>query len=117
MKVNRNRHGLTLHGAVGAWLVLVGTALWLGAAPRPAHAQSAGMANLLQGHERPSTHGSDPGASQREARTRAERHRAEQREAERSSHQGRSGSSLSPDERRKLRQNLYDLGREMYQGS
>lgn len=116
MKVNRNWHGLTLHGAAGACLVLAGTALWLCAAPQPARAQSAGMANLLHGHERPSTHASDAGASQREARARAERHRAEQREVERSGRQGRSGSSLSPDERRKLRQNLYDLGREMYQG-
>ncbi|CAG9178170.1 hypothetical protein [Cupriavidus pinatubonensis] len=116
MKVNRNRHGLTLHGAFGVCVALAGAALWLSAAPRPAAAQSAGMANLLHGHERPSTHASEAASSQREARARAERHRAEQREAERAGHQGRSGSSLSPDERRKLRQNLYDLGREMYQG-
>ncbi|MEM5274368.1 hypothetical protein VSR17_04935 [Cupriavidus taiwanensis] len=109
MKVNRTRHGQPQHGIAGACLALAlcmpgGTAL----------AQSAGMANLLKRY--PSTQASDPGNSQREARARAERHRTEQREAERRRGEERGGSRLSPDERRRLRKNLYDFGRDIYQG-
>lgn len=90
-----------------------------------ARAQSAGMANLLHGQERPAGRASEPPGQaarerreQQEARARAEKHRAERDMAERAERQGRTGGNpkLSPDERRKLRQNLYDLSREMYSG-
>ncbi|AGW89832.1 MULTISPECIES: hypothetical protein [Cupriavidus] len=112
MKVNRTRHGHPQHGIAGACLALAAAALALVAAGA-VHAQSAGMANLLKRH--PSAQASDPGNNHREARARAERHRAEQREAERRREE-RGGSRLSPDERRKLRKNLYDFGRDIYQG-
>jgi hypothetical protein len=116
MKVNRNRHGLALRRAPGAWFALAGVVLALCVTPVSGHAQSAGMANLLKRSDRLSAQASDAaGNGQREARARAERHRAEQREAEREGH-GNGGSRLSPDERRKLRKNLYDFGRDIYQG-
>ncbi|WP_042885139.1 hypothetical protein [Cupriavidus necator] len=115
MKVNRTRHGHPQHGIAGACLALAAAALALVAAGA-VHAQSAGMANLLKRHpSHPSAQASDPGNSQREARSRAERYRAEQRDAERRREE-RTGSRLSPDERRKLRKNLYDFGRDIYQG-
>jgi len=118
MKVNRNRHGQTLHGAASARLARAGMALALCLAAGPGHAQSAGVASLQHRQERTSAHASEAASNgQREARARAERYRAEQREAEhgRAGH-GLGGAGLSPDERRKLRQNLYDLSREMYRG-
>ncbi|UIF87369.1 hypothetical protein [Cupriavidus sp. UYPR2.512] len=114
MKVNRTRHGLPQHGIAGACIVLALAVLALCIPAGTVQAQSAGMGNLLKRH--PSTQASDPGNSQREARARAERHRAEQRDAERRRGDERGGSRLSPDERRKLRKNLYDFGRDIYQG-
>ncbi len=114
MKVNRTRHGHPQHGVAGACLALALAVLALCIPAGTVQAQSAGMANLLKRH--PSTQASDPGNSQREARARAERHRAEQRDAERRRGDERGGSRLSPDERRKLRKNLYDFGRDIYQG-
>ncbi|AQV93720.1 hypothetical protein BJN34_07415 [Cupriavidus necator] len=115
MKVNRTRHGHPQQGIAGACLALALAVLALCMPVGTALAQSAGMANLLKHH--PSSQASDPGNGQREARARAERHRAEQRDAERRRVDDRSNSRLSPDERRKLRKNLYDFGRDIYQGS
>ncbi|MBY4897582.1 hypothetical protein [Cupriavidus sp. AU9028] len=87
-----------------------------------AWAQSPGVSALMQGHGRT---GRAPdgvarqerdrvvpkrAATQREARARALRYRAE-RDAGRSQRGG-----LSAEERRRLRQSLYELGREMYHG-
>jgi hypothetical protein len=83
--------------------------LWLTAGT--ALAQSAGMARLLHhGESKPPRESS----AQHEARMRAERHRAEGAAAERT--RETDHSNLSPDERKRLRQNLYELSREMYQG-
>ncbi|WP_354685852.1 hypothetical protein [Cupriavidus necator] len=112
MKANRTRPGHPQHGIAGACLALAIAVLAL-MSSGSVQAQSAGMANLLK--RPPSTQASDPGNNQREARARAERHRAEQRDAERRREE-RGGSRLSPDERRKLRKNLYDFGRDIYRG-
>ncbi|WP_454720990.1 MULTISPECIES: hypothetical protein [Cupriavidus] len=122
MKVTRKRAGISLYrtGAAAALLLAAGAG----------HAQSPGMAHLLQspGRAAPSSPGGASGPSrdgfarserehfgQDEARARAGKYRAERDLNERLS-RGQSSDKLSPDERRKLRQNLYDLGREMYQG-
>lgn len=89
-----------------------------------AWAQSPGVSALMHGQARTGrTHDNvtrqerervSPrrNASQREARARAMRYRAERDAAAR-----HSRGSLSADERRRLRQSLYELGREMYHGS
>ncbi|MBY4945292.1 hypothetical protein K6V92_01460 [Cupriavidus respiraculi] len=81
---------------------------------------------MRQGNGRPSAHAGRKAdapsraerdrQAHREARARALRHRAEQREANERALRPANGSKLSPDERRKLRQSLQDLGREMYKG-
>ncbi|WP_454763731.1 hypothetical protein [Cupriavidus campinensis] len=132
MKVKQNRHGQTLRRAGRAQAAcFVGFAatmtMALALAPTLAPAQSAGMAHLLQPRAQPShasgtpTPGKPPGAEhadQREARGRAEKYRSERDMADRAGRQGHSGGNpkLSPDERKTLRKNLYELGREMYQG-
>ncbi len=130
MKVNRNRHEQPSRHAAGVRKTLVGTALALCLAATfagLAHGQSAGMANLLHRQDRPAGRASDASAQaaherhdQQEARARADKHRAERDMAERAERQGRGSGNgnpkLSPDERRKLRQNLQDLSREMYSG-
>ncbi len=105
----------------GALLALLLPSMLLHAAS--ASAQSPGLGALLQGHGRHPGRGAEgyPGharqdrerPSPRESRGRANRQRAEREAGER---QGRGGK-LSADERRKLRQSLYDIGREMYQGN
>ncbi|MCT9071739.1 hypothetical protein [Cupriavidus gilardii] len=108
----------------GALLALLLPSMLLHAAS--ASAQSPGLGALLQGHARHPGRGAEgypghPGharqdrerPSPRESRGRANRQRAEREAGER---QGRSGK-LSADERRKLRQSLYDISREMYQGN
>lgn len=114
----------------GALLALLLPSMLLHAAS--ASAQSPGLGALLQGHGRhPGRaaegyagyrgHPGNPGHARqdrerppsRESRGRANRQRAEREAGER---QGRGGK-LSADERRKLRQSLYDIGREMYQGN
>ncbi|WP_454731431.1 MULTISPECIES: hypothetical protein [Cupriavidus] len=117
MKVTRKRVGISLYrtGAAVALLLAAGAG----------HAQSPGMAHLLQSPGRaaaPNPPARDGFArnererfGQDEARARAGKYRAERDLNERLS-RDQSNDKLSPDERRKLRQNLYDLGREMYQG-
>ncbi|MCD9121319.1 hypothetical protein [Cupriavidus sp. UGS-1] len=108
----------------GALLALLLPSMLLHAAS--ASAQSPGLGALLQGHGRHPGRGGEgyagnPGharhererPSPRESRGRTNRQRAERDAAER---QGRGGK-LSADERRKLRQSLYDIGREMYHGN
>lgn len=102
----------------GGLLALLAVPPWL---PPAAMAQSPGIGALIHGH------GKAPGrpylqprrererqSSAPEGRARQGRQRGEREGGER---QGRNGAKLSPDERRSLRQSLYDLGREMYQGS
>jgi Ni/Co efflux regulator RcnB len=134
MKVKSDRPGLVLErrsrmrrGVVAAAIgMAAGTAMVLIFAASPVAAQSPGTEFLRQGNHRPSAHAgrkTDAPArlerdrqAHREARSRALRHRAEQREATERSMRAGSGSKLSPDERRKLRQSLQELGREMYKG-
>jgi Spy/CpxP family protein refolding chaperone len=134
MKVESDRSGLVLEhrsrirrGAVALAIgTAVGTAMVLIFAASPVAAQSPGIEFLRQGNHRPSAHAGRKTDSpsrlerdrqaHREARGRAMRHRAEQREANERAMRATNGSKLSPDERRKLRQSLHDLGREMYKG-
>ncbi|KAA6125247.1 hypothetical protein KZ686_10495 [Cupriavidus cauae] len=105
----------------GALLALLLPSMLLHAAS--ASAQSPGLGALLQGHGRHPGRGAEgyPGHARkdrerpppRETRGRANRQRAEREAGERP---GRGGK-LSADERRKLRQSLYDISREMYQGN
>jgi len=113
MKLDRSRHPLPsrpakrrargVRSAIGAAVAVLvaGSAL----------AQSAGMARLL-GSERAPSHVNEPGG-QRENRTNGAKHYR----IERASARRDESSNLSPDERRRLRQNLYELSREMYKGS
>ncbi|WP_420993880.1 hypothetical protein ACKI2N_009040 [Cupriavidus sp. 30B13] len=126
MKVTRKRAGIPLYRAGAAVALLL--------AAGAGHAQSPGMAHLLQSPGRaappaPPTGPNGPNVPSRdgfprnererfgqdEARARAGKYRAERDLNDRLS-RGLPNDKLSPDERRKLRQNLYDLGREMYQG-
>lgn len=131
MKVKQNRHGQTLRRAIGARLAwIAGLAMVVILVPGGTRAQSAGMAHLLhpksqQGEDANASAAAAPPrerereqADQREARGRAEKYRSERDMAERAGRQGPAGGKpkLSPDERKTLRKNLYDLGREMYQG-
>ncbi|AOZ06446.1 hypothetical protein BKK80_11910 [Cupriavidus malaysiensis] len=115
MKVNRNRPWLALRRAAGARLCFALAMTALFACPG-AQAQSAGISRLL--------HGGDARAERlrkHEGRRppERERRRFERDNGERSERgaRGDRGERLSPDERRRLRQNLYDLGREMYGGA
>jgi len=110
MKVNRIRPGHTLCRAAGAHLCLVLAASALLGSPA-VQAQSAGIGRLMHGGEF-SAERSRQHDSRRHADRDRERHRAEREGNERGGH----GDRLSPDERRRLRQSLYDLGREMYGG-
>lgn len=134
MKVKSDRPGPVLNqvphlrrGLVAVVIgAAIGSAIMLILAARPVAAQSPGIEFLRQGNGRPSAHaGRKPDTpsraerdrqAHREARARALRHRAEQREANERAMRPASGSNLSPDERRKLRQSLHELGREMYKG-
>ena len=119
---SRIRRG-AVAAAVGA---TIGSAIALLLAATTAAAQSPGIEFLRQGNGRPSAHAGRKAdapsraerdrQAHREARARALRHRAEQREANERALRPANGSKLSPDERRKLRQSLQDLGREMYKG-
>ncbi|AJG18994.1 hypothetical protein RR42_m1596 [Cupriavidus basilensis] len=78
------------------------------------------MAHLFPGAGKPAGRETAPRNererySQDEARARAGKTRGERGMNERLPH-AFPNDKLSPDERRKLRQNLYELGREMYQG-
>ncbi|WP_231906972.1 hypothetical protein [Cupriavidus sp. D384] len=94
--------------------------LLMAAAPAPAFAQSAGMAHLLHPKVQPPGPGSNPSAPERNRQQprRNDRAETERDMAERATRQGQRGGSqrLSPDERKTLRKNLYDIGKEMYQG-
>lgn len=120
MKVKHNRHGQTLRRTICARVVwLAGVTLLIAAAPAPAYAQSAGMAHLL--HPKSQSPGGEGGSQPQPERPRQAPRRAESAErdmAERATRQGQRGGSqrLSPDERKSLRKNLYDIGKEMYQG-
>jgi len=124
MKVKLNRHGLTLRRAKCARAAcLAGLILLLSVAPGAAQAQSAGMAHLLHsGKAQPSSSnqgGSTPSAERgRQSGRRSDKADNERDMAERATRQGQRGGNprLSPDERKTLRKNLYDLSREMYQG-
>jgi len=124
MKVKLNRHGHTLHHAAYARAVcLAGLTLLLSAVPCAAQAQSAGMAHLLHSSKaQPSAAGqggSTPSAERgRSSARRGDKVESERDMAERATRQGQRGGNpkLSPDERKTLRKNLYDLSREMYQG-
>ncbi|MDF3837044.1 hypothetical protein P3W85_29425 [Cupriavidus basilensis] len=111
MKVTCKRAGITLYR--------VGAAVALLLAASAGYPQSPGMAQLLSGAGKANSregggrnererHGQD------EARARG-KYRGEREVTERLP-RGSAHDRLSPDERRKLRQNLYELGREMYQG-
>lgn len=106
---------------------LAGMSLLLAAAPDLAQAQSAGMAHLLhpRSQSAPGNQGANPpgnpppqGANRQPPR-RADRAETERDMAERAGRQAPRGgnSRLSPDERKALRKNLYDIGKEMYRGS
>lgn len=131
MKVKQNRHGQTLRRMACARAVRhAGLAVAIALLPALAQAQSAGMGQLLRpkppgqasGAPTPAMPG-QPGSErtdQREARSRAEKYRTERDMADRAGRQGPPPGThpkLSPDERKTLRKNLYDLGREMYDGS
>lgn len=131
MKVKQNRHGQTLQRAACVRAACYASAAMLIVLlPALAQAQSAGMAQLLRpsqpghasgGAPTPAVPGKPGGGErldQREARTRAEKYRTERDMAERAGRQGPPGGhpKLSPDERKTLRKNLHDLGREMYDG-
>jgi hypothetical protein len=122
MKVKLNRHGQTLRRTICARMVwLAGMTLLMTAAPAPAFAQSAGMAHLLHPKgQPPAGSGSNPSAPERNRQPprRNDRAETERDMAERAARQGQRGGSqrLSPDERKTLRKNLYDIGKEMYQG-
>ncbi|WP_043345426.1 hypothetical protein [Cupriavidus basilensis] len=112
MKVTRKRAGHTLSRA-GATVALL-------LAASAGHPQSPGMAHLFPGAGKPAGRETAPRNererySQDEARARAGKTRGERGMNERLPH-AFPNDKLSPDERRKLRQNLYELGREMYQG-
>lgn len=122
MKVKHNRHGQTLRRnfcARVAWLA--GMTLLIAAAPATAHAQSAGMAHLLHPKgQPPAGQGGNPQQPERNRQPprRGDRAETERDMAERAGRQGQRGGSqrLSPDERKTLRKNLYDIGKEMYRG-
>ena len=122
MKVKHNRHGQTLRRTICARAVwLAGMTLLMAVAPVPALAQSAGMAHLLHPKgQPPGGPGSNPSAPERNRQQprRNDRAETERDMAERAARQGQRGGSqrLSPDERKTLRKNLYDIGKEMYQG-
>lgn len=100
----------------GGLLTLLVAPLWQAA---PVLAQSPGIGALSQGHGRMPVRAGDRRDGERramppEGRPRNGRQRGERQATERTGH---NDARLSPDERRRLRQNLYELGREMYQGS
>ena len=112
MKVTCKRAGHTLSRA-GATVALL-------LAASAGYPQSPGMAHLFPGAGKPAAREAAPRNerepySKDEARARAGKYRAERDMNERLPH-AFPNDKLSPDERRKLRQNLYELGREMYQG-
>lgn len=101
----------------GGLLAVAVSLMWRAPA---SHAQSPGMGALFQKHGRVSSRGDMPPRLDRgressgtQGRPRQTRQRAEHEAQER---QGRYGR-LSPDERRRLRQSLYEIGREMYEGN
>ncbi|MGO4328461.1 hypothetical protein AB4Z48_17145 [Cupriavidus sp. 2TAF22] len=127
MKVTRKRAGQLLYhaGATAVLLLAAGAAL----------PQSPGIAHLLPAPGRaaspvaPMPAGTPNGLGARDGFPRNDRERLNQDEARAHAGKARAERSLndrlprtlpndklSPDERRKLRQSLYDLGREMYQG-
>lgn len=123
MKVKQNRHGQTLRRTVCARVAwLAGMTLLMAVAPVTAQAQSAGMAHLL--HPKGQPPGGQGGGSQpqpdrnRPPPRRGDRAETERDMADRAARQGQRGGSqgLSPDERKTLRKNLYDIGKEMYRG-
>lgn len=97
-------------------------ALLMAAAPAMVRAQSPGIAALMQGPTRGASRVADNGRerhARREARPRAHKPQARVERIERSGldPQGRAQASrLSVDERRRLRQTLYELSREVYSG-
>ncbi|QET01424.1 hypothetical protein FOB72_04800 [Cupriavidus pauculus] len=131
MKVKQYRHGQTLRRATCARAAsIAGMVIAVCLLPHAARAQSAGMANLLHHPPAPASPASPASdgrahanaaherADQREARARAEKYRTERDMAERATRQGPGGGNpkLSPDERKTLRKNLFDLSKEMYSG-
>ncbi|MGY8526937.1 hypothetical protein [Paracidovorax citrulli] len=122
MKPNTDRQSSQLFAAAKR---RIAGALFLLCCHGLAGAQSPGVSVLMHGQartgrahdnvtrqERERVSPKRAAASQREARARAMRYRAERDAAAR-----HSRGSLSADERRRLRQSLYELGREMYHGS
>lgn len=75
--------------------------------------QSAGMGRLLGRDRATPAHVGEPGG-QRDGRGAGKHHRSERASVD---HRNNDNSNLSPDERRRLRQNLYELSREMYRGN
>ncbi|WP_237716860.1 hypothetical protein [Cupriavidus basilensis] len=111
MKVTRKRAGHTLSRAGASVALLLAASV--------GYPQSPGMAHLLPGAGNAAGRDAAPRNererySQDEARARAGKYRAERDMGNRP--HASPNDKLSPDERRKLRQNLYELGREMYQG-
>jgi len=107
MKVTRKRAGRTFYRAGAAVALLL--------AASAGYPQSPGMAHLLPGPGKAGLRDGGPHNGQDEARARAGKYRTERDLNERLP-RALPNDKLSPDERRKLRQNLYELGREMYQG-
>ncbi|HBD32015.1 MAG TPA: hypothetical protein DC084_00260 [Cupriavidus sp.] len=124
MKVKRIRPGHTLRCATYARAAcLAGLTLLITAASDVALAQSAGMAHLLHTSKGQSSSSAQVGNGQASERGRSSARRPDKAESERdmadrATRQGQRGGNprLSPDERKTLRKNLYDLSREMYQG-
>ncbi len=102
--------------------MLAGVTLLLAVVPAAAQAQSAGMAHLLHPKSQPpASQSGNPPPPERNRQPpprRGDRVETERDMAERAGRQGQRGGNqrLSPDERKTLRKNLYDLSREMYQG-
>lgn len=122
MKVKQNRHGQTLRRTLRARVAwLAGMSLLMAVVAPTAYAQSAGMAHLL--HPKAQPQGGQGGNPPQPDRGRPPPRRGDRTEterdmAERATRQGQRGGNqkLSPDERKTLRKNLYDIGKEMYQG-
>jgi hypothetical protein len=133
MKAKCSRQGRPAHrvsdgqscAAIGPAVLVATLALVAGAtllfAPGTALAQSPGLGTLRHAFDAQQGRGAnEPGhaeperGGQREARQGPGKLRPQREAADRG---GRGqGGALTPDERRRLRQNLHDLSREMYQG-
>lgn len=119
MKVSRSQPRQLIRSEFGARFSLACAATVLLLAAGIVRAQSPGMSALLQapGHPGLVPQGESAGADRDRARhDAAQRSRRTRTERDAAVRRGLSQGSLSFDERRRLRQNLYELSREMYKG-